>query len=61
MVTTVAAPTAGMTLAVTKDVVSKDVANTPGATVTALLSFGFEATLKPSNTTTKGEVPFMVK
>lgn len=61
MVTTVAAPTAGMTLAVTKDPVSKDVKNEPGNTVTALLAFGFEATLKPSNTTTTGETPFLVK
>jgi hypothetical protein len=61
MVTTVAAPTAGMTLTVTKDLVSKDVLMVPGATVTALLAFGFEATLKPSNTTTAGEVPFLVK
>jgi len=50
-----------MTLAVTKDAVSKDVANAPGATVTALLAFGFESSLKPSNTTTAGETPFMVK
>jgi hypothetical protein len=50
-----------MTLTVTKDLVSKDVLMVPGATVTALLAFGFEATLKPSNTTTAGEVPFLVK
>lgn len=61
MVTTVAAPTAGMTLTVTKDASSSAVANTPGATVTALLAFAFADTLKPSNTTTAGEVPFVVK
>lgn len=62
-VTTLAAATTGLKLAVTADATTngKDWKNNPGKVCTFLFKWTFDAALNPSNETAKGKTPFSVK